>query len=947
MCEALITREQRLWTDLNRPPFCDFRESEKLVRPEEGTLLWLLEPAIITDVTTNVFSEMEEPSDFVKDRAAKPLTGEDFASWRDSASSRCLLVTAPAGSGKSVLSNFVTTHLENRAATSRMEKIIYYFCNIRIPISERSAEAVVRALIVQLCQDQGNLIALLPPRFEQDSDAFRKAPLSELWSIMSLMMDKHPFPRVYCVIDGLDVYGDCMIGLMQKLLSLFGTSELGTLKTMKLLCTSRPERSVMETWEGYSTRQLRPNENDLRTYIATRIAKLKNLDKPMKEAARYALMKDFENPRQVERAAPTFLWISMAIRKLEQMVYPNVAEVKVEIENSSHDLDSLFENIIVKASKRARTNAVILTWIIYSRQPLTLTELQEAAAIDPSHEYTSFDELKDQRRMLSWSSVHQELGVLVDNIEGRLFVIHQSVQDFTKRTRILERWISPEPRLFLADSCMRYLLLCPAEGWWSRKHSKRVNDKIFPLRHISEDWHEYIETAKEGYERLPMIQIITGLMAYMRNFKMRILIQDRITRNISDLSTFICANNIAWMAELVLEGQIGSSRELLHDSVVTWAAEHRYELFRILMSRWQPHGPNATQALARHAADNWKGKDAMQLLLHERPDDVHVTPEIVIAAAGSGKETMQLLLQERPDEVHITPEVVVAAAGSYRSGKDVMQLLLQERPDDVRITPEVLVAAAGNHGSGKEVTQLLLQGTPNDVQITPEIVIAAARNPCCGRDVVELYSIRQQPDLSSIDEYGRTALAWALLRGNRAILDSSSKINLQINHTAPVIFRDKLGCSMIHLAAMGNCVDLLDGLPNYDKNIYAVDNQDWTALHWAAYFGHREAATILVSRGASLESRNKQGWTPFQLSLFSRSQSVAEIISSGDIISKNMAEERGEIIDGYCSSCYRDLIGYQHHCIICKPLGYDLCFRCYDDVDHLHPQHEFSDDFRY
>jgi hypothetical protein len=53
-----------------------------------------------------------------------------------------------------------------------MEKIIYYFCNIRIPISKRSVEAVVRALIVQLCQDQGNLITLLPPRFEQDSEAF-------------------------------------------------------------------------------------------------------------------------------------------------------------------------------------------------------------------------------------------------------------------------------------------------------------------------------------------------------------------------------------------------------------------------------------------------------------------------------------------------------------------------------------------------------------------------------------------------------------------------------------------------------------------------------------------------------------------------------------------------------------------------------------------------------
>jgi ankyrin repeat protein len=119
----------------------------------------------------------------------------------------------------------------------------------------------------------------------------------------------------------------------------------------------------------------------------------------------------------------------------------------------------------------------------------------------------------------------------------------------------------------------------------------------------------------------------------------------------------------------------------------------------------------------------------------------------------------------------------------------------------------------------------------DDVHITPEVFVAAARNLSCGRDVVELFSIRQRPDLSFIDEYGRTALSWALLRGNRAILDLFSKVNGQFDYTAPVIFRDKLGCSMIHLAAMGNCIDLLDRLPDYNKNIHALDNQDWTALH--------------------------------------------------------------------------------------------------------------------
>jgi hypothetical protein len=418
----------------------------------------------VIDATNNAAGETEEPSNPVEDQTTKPLTGEDFANWRDSASSRCLLVTAPAGSGKSVLSNFVTTHLENRAATGRREKILYYFCNIRIPISERSAEAVVRALIVQLCQDQGNLIALLPPRFEQDSEAFRKSPLGELWGVLSLMMQKHPFSHDYCVIDGLDVYGECMVELVQKLLSLFLNSESRAPRTMNLLCTSRPEPGIMKAWEGFLERQLRPNDSDLRTYIENRTASLRNFNDSMREAARSALMKDSEESQDGKQVGSTFLWTSVAIRKLEQLRYPTVADVKAEVENSSRDLDDLFENMIIIASERARLNAVILAWIIYAQQPLSLDELQEALAIDPSRDYVCYDQLNDTRPMLSWSSVRQELGVLIDNIEGKLFVIHQSVHDFVKKANLLDRWISPEPRLFLGDCCMRYLLLCRDRG---------------------------------------------------------------------------------------------------------------------------------------------------------------------------------------------------------------------------------------------------------------------------------------------------------------------------------------------------------------------------------------------------------------------------------------------------------------------------------------------------
>jgi DNA-binding transcriptional ArsR family regulator len=464
-----------LWTDLNRPPFSDFRESERLVRPEERTLLWLLEPKNTAETNVGAGSGTTGGHPPVGSRAIELLTGADFVDWRDSQESRCLLVTAPPGSGKSVFSNFVIGHLEECTTKKKSEKVIYYFCNIRVPISERSAEAVVRALIVQLCQDESDLIAQLPPRFEKDSNAFLYAPLSDLWGILSFMMQRNPFSHVYCVIDGLDVYGESMVQLVQKLLSLFGISESGAPRLRKLLCTSRPDSRIMGAWEGHFDRQLRPNESDLRAYIESRCSSLKDFDQRMREAARSALLKDLEDSLRVDRVGPTFLWISMAVRKLESIPLPSIKEIGAEIENTSRDLDKLFEGLIVTACDRAGKNALILAWVMYVEQPLTLEELRDATAIDPSRDYASYDQLEDTRPMLTGPNIRGELGTLLDILDGRLFVIHQSVQDFVKKKRILERWILPEPRLFLADCCLRYLLMCLAENQTGVSHHDKAN----------------------------------------------------------------------------------------------------------------------------------------------------------------------------------------------------------------------------------------------------------------------------------------------------------------------------------------------------------------------------------------------------------------------------------------------------------------------------------------
>jgi hypothetical protein len=162
-------------------------------QPEEGTLQWLLQSEASSNATNPVYDDLTEPAyDDEKTQDQALLSSSDYLGWMESAESSCLLITAPPGSEKSVFSNFTIKHLQSRPEAST--KVIYYFTNIHVPISERSTEVVIRALLVQLCKDQRDLMGLLPSRFQQDWKEFFKASSTELLGTMKEMLEKSPFP---------------------------------------------------------------------------------------------------------------------------------------------------------------------------------------------------------------------------------------------------------------------------------------------------------------------------------------------------------------------------------------------------------------------------------------------------------------------------------------------------------------------------------------------------------------------------------------------------------------------------------------------------------------------------------------------------------------------------------------------------------------------------------
>src|SRR5437763_2011368 len=150
------------------------------------------------------------------------LSSYEFIRWRDCLQSGALLVKGAPGQGKSVLSNFVLYHLEERQKdieSSQACKIIYNFCNIRVEEKFQTAEAVLRSLIVQLCEARC-LFRQLPQSLQENRAAFHAASFDTLWYHLKNLLSHGTFRTVYCVIDGLDVYKTGMKQLVENLANL-------------------------------------------------------------------------------------------------------------------------------------------------------------------------------------------------------------------------------------------------------------------------------------------------------------------------------------------------------------------------------------------------------------------------------------------------------------------------------------------------------------------------------------------------------------------------------------------------------------------------------------------------------------------------------------------------------------------------------------------------------
>ncbi|KAM0308543.1 hypothetical protein ACHAO8_009909 [Botrytis cinerea] len=734
LIEKLSEDEKLHLADLNMPHYANFKDTKKVQQAVEGTLQWL-----VTD------------SPKLQDHSR--LQNTDFVKWRDSNQSCILLVTGAPGQGKSVLSNFVIDHLKEQQKLH--DKVIYYFCNVKNEESSRTASSILRSFIVQLCEDR-RLYQKLPTRFQNKGNFFAES-LDNLWRVFLDLITTDTYTRIYCIIDGLDVYGSEMKDLLE-----YFNEHLKTIRIeqplLKLLFTSRPEDFVMDI--GFSpSKTLCASEKDLTTFIES---ELRLFNSSFNDNMKSLIMKAAK-----EGVGRTFLWISILLRELRKLKSPSRYDIENTIKQLPLELDTLYTNLVEKLLITPKYG-VILAWITYAIRPLHFRELEDALAISMTKDARSLEDCEKSRIVLNSEVIQTHLGSLIDVIGPNPFLIHQTLRDFLKSSGILEKAEIlnqfARPGMLLANTCISFLNFdhnvkytpSTMEDENSVEDEDSTKDESSFLSYAANFWYEHIDTIEEAQHNIEQLRSILNakgqaLWVYRnRSYKLQ---SEEIPISIWTIAIDI---DKEWLAKILTNAIPNSLTKELGDSYILPAAGSSLYVFQELLNGLYSERIPITSEIVEEVARNWMTRrEMMELLLDKRGAEVVITEEVVKTTAGnwsSGKEVMKLLLEKRGAEVVITEEVVKAAAGNGGSGKEVMKLLFEKRGADIVITEEVVKAAVGNWSNGKEVMKLLLETRGAEVVITEEVVKATAGNRSSGEEVMKLLLEKQGAEVVITEE---------------------------------------------------------------------------------------------------------------------------------------------------------------------------------------------------
>ncbi|RMY25079.1 hypothetical protein D0867_00954 [Hortaea werneckii] len=309
------------------------------------------------------------------------LQSPTYLNWK-AGQSRHLWICGKAGCGKTVLSSTMIEDVKKLCDTDEnlgkfgLGAFYFTFSDKQ----KQSYEDLLRSLVGQLAW-KPNGIALLQRAYEESSRG--RPGKDEMEKI--LLLSLQAYDQVFLALDALDESpeeNDIRQTMLERLEKLVQNA-----CNVKLLATSREVRDIQESMEMLRTERINVADSkvdkDIRKYVVSELSKDRRLSRLSDKTT--SLIEDTLSAR----ADGMFRWAYCQIQELKRLKSAKPKYIEDVLRTLPKTLDETYERILCAIEERYRPEALtLLRWITYSKYPLTLGQLAEAAIIDPSDEGT-------------------------------------------------------------------------------------------------------------------------------------------------------------------------------------------------------------------------------------------------------------------------------------------------------------------------------------------------------------------------------------------------------------------------------------------------------------------------------------------------------------------------------------------------------------------------------
>lgn len=332
-----------------------------------------------------------------------------------------LWITGGPGMGKSMMSIFLTEHLEMKALNSATESVLYFFCDGQRDM-RNNARGILRGLISQL-------VGLKPSLarhgiLEEKSDWGVKTydvRVESLCRTFNSMVEDPDAGCVFCVIDGLDECDNTSGELINSLLGV-KTSRFKPVVVSRPLSpslTSSLAKYVRLRLETHAEKEVKA---DLNAFIQQRVQQLSD-DGGYPPALLKVLQDTF-----VKRSEGTFLWVELAAQELG--IRP-LADVETCLNSLPSGLSGIYSRILESIDPaHVRPVSRLLYVVTTAYNPMGIEDVESLLSIQPTAHLTAFEVTE---------SLVAQCGRLLTIMDHPMFgkrviqLVHQSVKDYLFR----------------------------------------------------------------------------------------------------------------------------------------------------------------------------------------------------------------------------------------------------------------------------------------------------------------------------------------------------------------------------------------------------------------------------------------------------------------------------------------------------------------------------------